>query len=705
MFEKHGFFVKSGYIPTMLEDALQTHFGFDRFRDGQEEVIRAVVEGRDAVVVMPTGSGKSICYQLPAMLLPGLTLVVSPLIALMKDQVEALRRRFRLPATFVNSTLSWHEMRERLDDTARGRVKLLYAAPERLRDPGFLSLLEKVELSLLAVDEAHCVSQWGHDFRPDYLRIGKVTRQFPGARVMALTATATGKVREDIITQLGLGRAGRAAPEIFVHGFERPNLHVAVTRCGTHHDKFDRVLRAVDDWGAGIVYCSTRKQVERVCSRLRGQGLDAPMYHGGMKDADRERVQNRFMNREVSLVVATNAFGMGVDRADVRFVLHWDVPGSMEAYYQEIGRAGRDGAPAWCELLFNYADVRTQEFFLEGANPSRETILELLEWVRRRCAKGPRVVTAEEWAEDLATTSNPMAVRTALFLLERAGCIQRQDEPGSRTQSVLALPKFDAEKLAQNIQRAEAKARRDRAKLDAILAYVGANECRHRQILRYFGDKTPLERCRACDVCSRQTRSPGAPLTEDQWVGVQKILSAVARLNGQYGRARFAEMLKGSESKGVFQSGLHHHRCYGLLKDWTLPDITRVMEDLLADGCLEQRPGAYPVLEITERGRQAVWRKVQPHLRPQSQPAPDRREQAAANADPAVLRALKTWRKRRATAGRLKPFQVFHNSTLEAIADALPENERDLREIPGIGPTKLARYGKEVLQVVARHKP
>lgn len=689
----------------MFEQALQRHFGFDRFRDGQGEVVEAVMRGEDAVVVMPTGSGKSLCYQLPALELPGLTLVISPLIALMKDQVEGLVRRFRVPAAFLNSTLDWREMRERMEAVRAGRVKLLYVAPERLKDGEFLKLLEAVELSLLAVDEAHCVSQWGHDFRPDYLRIGRVTRRFPGVRVMALTATATGKVREDIVEQLALGQAGRRAPAVFVRGFERPNLMISVSRCGTHAEKMAHVLRAVEDWRIGIVYCSTRKQVEKVWQKLTARGLDVPMYHGGMSDGDRERMQNRFMNREVDLVVATNAFGMGVDRGDVRFVLHWDIPGSMEAYYQEIGRAGRDGAPAWCELLYNYADVNTQEFFLEGANPSRETVLELLGLIRKRCMKGPRVITAEMWAEDLVSTGNPMAVRTALYLLDRANCIERQHEPGSRTPAVMAREKVDREALADQLVRAEAKAVRDRAKLDAILAYVNKRECRHRQILRYFGDATELKGCRACDVCSGLSRPETPPLTEGDWVAVQKILSTVARLDGQYGRSRIAEVLKGSETKGILQAHLEGHRCYGLLREWPLASIVHALDALLEDGCLAQGMGEYPTVSITERGREAVWRRVAPRVRLKT---PRRRaaEPVAGAAGVAegeegdVVKRLKRWRMQRAMITKMKPYQVLTNKTIEALAAQRPETLEELAEVPGIGPAKLGRYGEELLKLV-----
>jgi ATP-dependent DNA helicase RecQ len=692
----------------MLTSALKTHFGFDRFRDGQEEVVEAVMAGTDVVVVMPTGSGKSLCFQLPALVLPGITLVLSPLIALMKDQVETLQRR-KIAATFVNSSLDPHEMGRRLEEVRAGKHKLLYLAPERLKDPRFLKLLEQIEVSLIAVDEAHCVSQWGHDFRPDYLRIHEMTRLFPKARVAALTATATARVREDIVRHLGLGGQGRKNPRVFVHGFERPNLHIAVTRCSTHDQKLARVSAALEDWRNGIIYCSTRKQAEIVVKKLDLLGHDVPLYHGGMSDTDRSRIQDRFMTGRVNAVVATNAFGMGVDRADLRFVLHWDIPGSMEAYYQEIGRAGRDGAPAWCELLYNYIDIRTQEFFLEGSNPSRETILELLALLRRRCSKQPLALPAEVWAGEMGSTNNPMAVRSAFWILERANCIQREDEPGSRTQAVLALEKIDDRALAEHIQRAEAKAQRDRAKLDAILDFANRRECRHRQILRYFGDATDIgNACKACDVCQTQAAKPRPALSEEDWVRIQKILSTVARLDHQFGRARIAELLKGSKNLALAHAGLLDHRGHGLLSDLPLPVIVDLIDNLLADGCLEQSFGEFPTLGISARGKEAVFRRVTPDLSPVPAVAapsaktksPKKSADPPTHVDGELFLRLKAWRMKRCRIAHVKPFQVLANKTLEELAAQKPATIQELQQISGIGPVKLAQYGEELLRLI-----
>ncbi|HEU4435618.1 MAG TPA: ATP-dependent DNA helicase RecQ, partial [Pyrinomonadaceae bacterium] len=316
----------------LLDDAITTlrqHFGFDDFREGQREVVGSILDGKDAVVVMPTGSGKSLCYQLPAMILDGVTLVVSPLIALMKDQVDALQAR-GLPATFINSSLSEPEQRSRIESLRRRAHKLVYIAPERFRSSRFTAAVQSIPVSLFAVDEAHCVSMWGHDFRPDYLRLKYVIRSLGRIQTIALTATATPYVRSDIIQQLGLSQ-----PQTFVSGFDRPNLSIEVVHTEKEKEKISRIRHlAQKTSGSGIVYASTRKAVEHVGRELKTAGLRVSTYHAGMSDGVRIKEQEDFMNGRTQMIVATNAFGMGIDKPDIRFVLHWQVPGSPEAYYQ-----------------------------------------------------------------------------------------------------------------------------------------------------------------------------------------------------------------------------------------------------------------------------------------------------------------------------------------------------------------------------------
>jgi ATP-dependent DNA helicase RecQ len=403
---------------STAQEALLRYFGFSDFREGQAEVVETILSGQNAVVVMPTGGGKSLCYQLPAMMMDGVTLVVSPLIALMKDQVDQLTAR-GLPSTFINSSINYREVTERLSAIRRGRFKLVYIAPERFRSEAFVQVMSEVGVKLFAVDEAHCISHWGHDFRPDYLRLKQATAQLGDPQIIALTATATAQVRADIVEQLGL-----IDPRVFVAGFDRPNLNLSVVPVKTEKEKLAIIKRIVTNaTGSGIIYTSTRKSVEQLAARLKMTDMMADAYHGGMEEGERTRAQEKFMSGESKAIVATNAFGMGIDKSDIRFVIHYHIPGSIEAYYQEVGRAGRDGLPSDCLLLFNYADTRTQQFFIEGSHPP----VDLIEKVYDEIASigSERVeLTAREIAARIGI-KNDMSIYSALVILEKAGHIER----------------------------------------------------------------------------------------------------------------------------------------------------------------------------------------------------------------------------------------------------------------------------------------
>jgi ATP-dependent DNA helicase RecQ len=370
-----------------LTQQLNERFGFATFRSGQEDVIRAVLADRDAMAVMPTGQGKSLCYQLPATLLPGLTLVISPLIALMQDQVTAMRQR-KIAAAAFHSGLTALEKNRVMQDLQQRRVQLLYLAPERMQHEGFLRLLRSLWVSLLVVDEAHCISQWGHDFRPDYLKIGRLRQEITNPPCLALTATATTRVQHDICQRLSL-----RDPFQLVAGFRRDNLAFSVHRCEFRQDKLatlGRLVRGVEK-GTILVYCATRRTVEEVAAWLGHSHAAVGYYHAGLSDEERRLVHGNFRRGSLRVLVATNAFGMGIDKSDVRLVVHFDVPGSLEAYYQEAGRAGRDGQRAACALLFHERDVATQEYFIEQASKDpdggdragrmRTLLQEMLEYV------------------------------------------------------------------------------------------------------------------------------------------------------------------------------------------------------------------------------------------------------------------------------------------------------------------------------------
>jgi ATP-dependent DNA helicase RecQ len=425
--------------PTIVDAraTLNSAFGYPAFRAGQEVAVESVLQGRDTLVILPTGGGKSLCYQVPALLLPGLTVVVSPLISLMKDQVDALEAR-GIAAAFINSTLTNGQVSDRMVKAARGELKMLYMAPERFDAGNTAEHLRRAGVSLLAIDEAHCISQWGHDFRPSYLRMREVREALGDPPTVALTATATPTVRKDIARQLGL-----RDPKVVITGFDRTNLSYSVIPARNDAGKDALLVQVLSDRpGLTVVYAATRRSVERIAAMLQREGISAAAYHAGLDDENRHDVQEAFMSERVRVIVATNAFGMGIDKANVRTVVHHSMPGTLEAYYQEAGRAGRDGKPSEAILLHAFQDRFTHEYFIKGSYPERDLVTRVYATLQRRADRADTISdTPEELAGSVPGKASARDVESALRVLEQAGAVVEAQESASLVRvRLLATP-------------------------------------------------------------------------------------------------------------------------------------------------------------------------------------------------------------------------------------------------------------------------
>jgi ATP-dependent DNA helicase RecQ len=640
---------------------LQRHFGHTSFRAGQEDLVRAVLDGRDVLAVMPTGSGKSLCFQLPALLLPGMTLVVSPLISLMKDQVDDLNRR-GIRAAALNSMVTSDARREVLAAVCRGEIRLLYVAPERFASEHFLRRLRELPIARFVVDEAHCVSQWGHDFRPDYRRLRMAASECrrsdapPGRPpIAAFTATATPEVRDDIVDLLGLTNA-----RLIVAGFDRPNITLRVRPVAGEFEKHQLLPQLVGDMRS-LVYAATRRNAETAAETLKAAGVLADAYHAGLTDAERTRVQDGFVSGALRVVCATNAFGMGIDRPDIEAVVHVDIPGSLEAYYQEIGRAGRDGRRAIATLLWNYADVKTREFLIDRERDDRG---------------GQAMVPLEPDEVARRKELEHKKLRRMVAYAESAGCLRATilryfgdavaHEPCGACGSCERLGPLDdsgrlrIRKILSGIARAGE--RYGRRKIAAML--VGNVE----------DLPEPLTRLSTTGLMRDEQ-----PRTVERWIDAALGAGLVRVSNDQYRTLSLTPL-----GRDVMAGRVHDVSIAApVARD------ARVRRRALRAG----REVGLPRID-------GAWRKRRPAAA-ESPTASSDHSAADTHLLDAVVEALRTWRRDEARRRGVAPFVILHDRTLVAIATSSPQSMAELDSVPGIGPAKLAAYGDAILTVIA----
>lgn len=592
---------------------LESVFGYASFRGQQAEIVELISQGGDALVLMPTGGGKSLCYQIPSLLRDGVGVVISPLIALMQDQVDALAE-VGVRAAFLNSTQTYEESNRIERQVRAGELDLVYVAPERLMTPRCLELLQASKIALFAIDEAHCVSQWGHDFRPEYIKLSVLHERFPTVPRIALTATADQQTRTEIALRLQLDEA-----KMFVSSFDRPNIRYQIVEKGSGRKQLLDFIQGEHAGDAGIVYCLSRKKVEETAEFLNASGITALPYHAGMDFATRSNNQSRFLREEGIVMTATIAFGMGIDKPDVRFVAHLDLPKSIEGYYQETGRAGRDGQPANAWMAYGLQDVVQQRRMIDESEA---------------------------------------------------------DETFKRVLGV---------------------------KLDAMLGLCETLGCRRRHLLAYFGQGS--QRCGNCDTCINP------PVSFDATVPVQKLLSAIYRVDQRFGAGHVLDVLRGIDSDRIKQWRHDRLTVFGIGSDRSEAEWRAILRQSIALGLVAVDYESYNALKLTDSARPVLRGSEAVQLRAYQKPVKAARSSSKApkgysesdlvGHDQVIFDKLRWWRVETARKHNVPAYVIFHDATMREIAKARPASLDDLRGVSGVGEKKLDSYGDELIRLIA----
>ena len=697
-------------------EALKRHFGYETFRPGQEGVVAAVLGGRDALAVMPTGAGKSVCYQVPGIVMDGLSLVVSPLVSLMGDQVRALLDA-GVRGAYLNSTLTPGQQATVLRRALAGAYQIMYVAPERLADPRFLEFAQDARIPLVAVDEAHCVSQWGQDFRPSYLAIGEFIQQLPKRPVVAaLTATATERVRRDIVRLLGL-----CDPYETVTGFDRPNLYFGVERLEPKRKLARIASYALDRTSeSGIVYCSTRKDVEKVHEALCAAGVRAVRYHAGLPVAERTESQRAFIADDAPVMVATNAFGMGIDKSNVRYVVHHNMPGSIEAYYQEAGRAGRDGEPSECLLFWSDGDVSTCRFFIEQESGNEELSPEEADAVRasrRRlleamCGYCLTTGCLRQYILDYFGEKNSQVVRNVGD--GASGAEERGENPMSDKLAACPETNFAPERVrcAEGFETHGSVPKTSAAAVSSV-------GCQADGAVGEARDSAPEALAVSPSSVGRQTGEACCSNCAGDFEAVdvtdvaRATMRCVKELRGRFGKGMVVDVLRGSKSAKLLDMRLDEAASYGAV-DVPAAQAKEVIELLAAGGYLTITEGSYPTVGLGPRAREAadpgfslsmkrVARKPERVRAGAGHVFGGSGAKAVAEIDPTLFERLRALRKRLADEADVPPYIVFSDAALRDMCAKLPATDDEFLEVSGVGATKLARYGEAFLAEIAAH--